>query len=78
MTVAELIGILKKFDPDMEIVIGMQQRYGTDFVYVNKVDIWDTCGSVYDDDEYPKCVVINEGRQIGSVFYDRNFNDENY
>ena len=82
MTVAELIEILEGFDPDMEIVIGMKQRYGTDFameiidVSVNKVDVWDAYSSVYDEDEYPECVVITEGPQIGGVCYEHDDNND--
>lgn len=70
MTVKELINWLSEFDKDTEVVIGMQQRYGSDFamsvedVSEEKVIEWDS------DDSNSKYVVITEGRQIGSVDYE--------
>ena len=78
MTVKELIEILEGFDPEMEVAIGMIQRYGTDFameiqdISVNKVDAWDMS---YDEDECPERVVITEGSQFGSVYYEHYEHD---
>ena len=75
MTVKELIKWLSEFDEDAEVVIGMQQTYGTDFAmeieYVSeeKVDSWDI------NDSDVTCVVITEGRQIGGVAYDDESED---
>jgi hypothetical protein len=67
MTVRELIEELERFDEDMEVIIGMQQNYGSDFamdiqeVESYKVDEW------YSEDV--EKVVITEGQQIGTVHY---------
>lgn len=67
MTVRELIKELERFDEDMEVIIGMQQNYGSDFamdiqeVESYKVDEW------YGEDV--EKVVITEGQQIGTVHY---------
>lgn len=69
MTVRELINWLSDFDDDTEVVIGMHQRYGTDFamdiqsISTETVDVWD-------EDEESTKVVITEGNQIGGVCYD--------
>ena len=76
MTVAELIEILQNFDPDTEVVIGMKQRYGSDFameivnVTTENVDSWygDEC----------EVVVITEGSQLGVVEYENDYDDEDY
>lgn len=73
MTVGELINWLSDFDEDVEVVIGMRQRYGTDFamdiqsVSTETVDVWE-------DGESTK-VVITEGNQIGGVYYDGEDNE---
>lgn len=72
MTVKELINWLEDFNEDAEVVIGMQQRYGTDFameveeVSEEKVNLF--YGN--DDSDY---VVITEGEQIGSVCYEERW-----
>lgn len=69
MTVGELINWLNDFDEDAEVVIGMRQRYGTDFaleiedISMENVDVWG-------EDEESTKVVITEGIQIGGVCYD--------
>lgn len=76
MTVKELIGMLSEFDPDAEVVIGMIQRYGSNFA----MDIEDVSFeqvSMWDEEDKP-CVVITEGRQIGTVDYDYDVEDEDY
>lgn len=64
MTVGELISRLEDFDEDAKVVIGMEQRYGSDFmmeiddVDEMEVDPWDggygfsKDDDVDDDDEY--------------------------
>lgn len=70
MTVKELINWLEDFDDDAEVVIGMKQRYGSNFameienVSEEKVDNWDT-----NEEDIPY-VVITEGKQIGCVGYE--------
>lgn len=72
MTVRELINWLEDFDEDAEVVIGMRQRYGSDFameignISEEKVNLWD------EDDGNP-CIVITEGSQIGSVDYEERW-----
>lgn len=74
MTVRELINWLEDFDDDTEVVIGMRQRYGTDFameietISVERVDAW--------DDGKEEMVVITEGNQMGGVMYDGDEGDE--
>jgi hypothetical protein len=68
MTVRELIDLLENCDDDMEVRIGMQQTYGTDFAMeINSVGTH-TVNSFYDEDY--RAVVITEGEQCGSVDYD--------
>ena len=69
VTVRELINWLSDLDEDAEVVIGMRQRYGTDFamdiqcISTETVDVWG-------EDEESTKVVITEGNQIGGVCYD--------
>lgn len=73
MTVRELIDMLKSFDDDMEVVIGMQQNYGTDFAMeIRDVEEYDI--SAFYGEDY-KAVVITEGGQCGSVDYDGEHED---
>lgn len=77
MTVKELIEMLSEFDPDAEVVIGMVQRYGSDFameianISYKNVDNW------VSTDPSP-CVVITEGAQIGSVCYGDDDDEYDY
>ena len=67
MTVRELINILKNFDDDMEVRIGIQQTYGTDFAMnIREVEEY-TVNAFYEEDY--KAVVITEGSQCGAVDY---------
>lgn len=68
MTVREMIDILEDFDEDMDVVIGMQQRYGSDFA-MNVVCIDETDVNDWDGELATKCV-ITQGKQIGTVHYD--------
>ena len=73
MTVRELIDMLENFDDDMEVRIGMQQNYGTDFAMtirdVEEYNVMDFYGEDY------KAVVITEDGQCGAVDYDREHDD---
>lgn len=73
MTVRQLIEELENFDDDMEVRIGMQQNYGTDFAMsirdVEEYDINSFYGADY------KAVVITEGGQCGAVDYDGEHDD---
>ena len=73
MTVRELIDQLENFDDDMEVRIGMQQNYGTDFA-MNIVDVEEYTINSYYGTDY-KAVVITEGKQCGAVDYDEEHDD---
>ena len=68
MTVRELKDQLETFDDDMEVVIGMQQTYGTNFAMEieNNLDEYNVTAFGGED---CRVVVITEGSQIGSVDY---------
>lgn len=76
MTVEELIEILSQFNPDEEVVIGMEQRYGSNFimeirnVYKRDVEPFD-----YNNDEPVNCVVITQGSEIGTACYETEDNE---
>lgn len=74
MTVRDLIDTLKGFDDDMEVVIGMQQRYGCDFAMDIDGDIEERKVSSFYWDDY-KAVVITEGCQCGTVDYRDEYDD---
>lgn len=71
MTVRELINWLEDFNEDAEVVIGMHQRYGTDFAMAIGEVSTEKINMFYGDDEDDdsRYVVITEGNQIGSVSY---------
>ena len=75
MTVRDLIEMLEEFDEDMEVCIGMIQKYGSNFA-MNVVDDIATHNirTFYDEDF--KAVVLTEGHQIGTVDYDDDDEDE--
>lgn len=69
MTVRELIDKLECFDDDMEVRIGMIQRYGSNFA--NEIcdnNIEERTVDDWYNGEY-KAVVITKGKQIGIVDY---------
>ena len=68
MTVRELIDILENFDDDMEVRIGMQQTYGTDFA-MDIIDVEEYTVNAFYGEDY-KAVVITEGSQCGAVDYE--------
>ena len=67
MTVRELIDMMENFDDDMEVIIGMQQTYGTDFAMEIR-DVEEYNVMAFYDEDY-KAVVITEGGQCGAVDY---------
>ena len=71
MTVRELINWLEDFNEDAEVVIGMHQKYGTDFAMAIGEISTEKINMFYSDDEDDdsRYVVITEGNQIGSVSY---------
>ncbi len=70
MTVRELIEELENFDEDMEVVIGMQQNYGSDFAYTI-CDTEELPVKDWDNDREDR-VVLTMGRQFGTVKYEEN------
>lgn len=72
MTVKELINWLEDFDEDAEVIIGMQQTYGTDFAMEIENVSEENVNLFYGDSE-DKFVVITEGSQIGSVDYEERW-----
>ena len=68
MTVRELIEKLEKFDGDMQVRIGMEQKYGSDFAMhiVDDIDEFNI-ESFYGNDYH--AVVLTEGSQCGTVDY---------
>lgn len=69
MKVRDLIDALEQFDEDMEVRIGMIQRYGSNFAMdiVDEIAIHNI-NSFYGEDI--NAVVLTEGRQVGTVDYD--------
>ena len=67
MKIRELINMLENFDDDMEVRIGMQQNYGTDFA-MNIRDVEEHGITPFYGKDY-KAVVITEGNQCGAVDY---------
>ena len=68
MTVKDLIEALEMFDDDMEVVIGMQQRYGTNFAMRIRNDIEERAVRSFYGKDY-NAIVITESEQCGSVDY---------
>mgnify|MGYP001069701097 CR=1 FL=1 len=68
MTVRELINQLEGFDDDMEVVIGMQQTYGSNFAIEIKGCVDEYNVATFGDEDC-RAVVITEGSQIGVVDY---------
>lgn len=75
MTVRDLIEMLENFDEDMEVVIGMKQKYGSDFAMDIHYDVEEHKVRVFYGKDF-KAVVITEGEQIGAVDYDDEYEEE--
>lgn len=75
MTVRDLIEMLEEFDEDMEVVIGMQQKYGSDFAMEVSNDVEEHKVRAFYGKDF-KAVVITEGEQIGAVDYDDEDEEE--
>lgn len=74
MTVGELKELLEDFDDEMEVRIGMVQRYGTDFVYdINEVE--ENGVEAFYGDDY-KAVMIMMGSQLGAINFNNDCEDE--
>lgn len=76
MTVRELIEALEQFDGDMEVKIGMIQSYGSNFAMNICNEPEELTINNWDNGKY-KAVVLTEGRQIGTVDYNEE-DDEEY
>ena len=70
MTVRELIDELKNYDENMTVIIGEIQDYGSNWAY-NIPEVSELSYDDFDSEEGDEaCVVITQGRQIGTVnFY---------
>ena len=77
MTVRELIETLKMFDDDMKVVIGMQQRYGSDFAIAIRYDVKERTVRPFYGNNY-NAIVITEGNQCGYVRYDSEDEDDDW
>lgn len=78
MTVRELINALNQFDENMEVRIGMKQKWGSDFAMEISEEIEElTVNSCWGNDKY-KAVILTEGDQIGTVNYDGDDEDDDY
>ena len=69
MKVRELIEALEQFDEDATVVIGMQQRYGSDFAMAICEDVAQLNIKAFYGDDY-EAVVLTEGSQVGTVDYE--------
>lgn len=76
MTVKEMINWLEDFDEEAQVLLGIEQRYGSDFAYTiemideHPLNDWDT---PVEDDERERVVVITLGSQIGTIDYEENY-----
>ena len=78
MTVGELIRELENFDEDMEVRIGMIQRYGSNWAMNIDYNVEEHKISAFYGDDY-RAVVITESGQCGTVnYYDDYEDDEDY
>ena len=71
MTVRELINQLEGFNDDMEVVIGMQQTYGSNFAMEINGCV-DEYNVIAFRDEDSRAVVITQGSQMGVVDYEED------
>ena len=75
MKVRELIEILEDFDENMEVRIGMVQRYGSNFAKEVSKNVKEHMIRSFYGDDY-NAVVITEGSQVGVVDYEDNYYEE--
>lgn len=74
MKVKDLISALEYMDEDAEIVVGVQQNYGSDFAYYIEDDIQEYKINSYWGADY-NAVVITIKDQCGTVDYDGDDED---
>jgi hypothetical protein len=77
MKVKDLIEILETYDENAEVIIGMRQRYGTDFAKSIEYDIAERKIRAFYGADF-KAVVITEGSQIGAVVYNDDDDDDDW
>ena len=75
MTVGQLIRELENFDEDMEVRIGMIQRYGSNFAMDIDYDVEEHNVRGFYGGSY-RAAIITEGGQCGTVDY--NDEDDDY
>ena len=71
MTVRELIDMLENFDDDTDVLIGMEQIYGSDFAMEIR-DVSERNVTAFGGEDC-KAVVLTEGEQCGVVDYDDEY-----
>lgn len=74
MKVRDLIEILETYDENAEVIIGMRQRYGTDFA-MEIDEIEERKVRAFWGKDY-KAVIITEGSQCGAVVYNEDDDDD--
>lgn len=75
MTIGELINVLEGYDEDMEVCIGMYQRYGSNFTYdVCDVEV-NGINQFYGED-IDEAVMLIMGTQTGSIKYEEDDDNE--
>ena len=74
MKIRDLIEILETYDENAEVIIGMRQRYGTNFA-MEIDEIEERKVRAFWGKDY-KAVVITEGSQCGAVVYNENDDDD--
>lgn len=70
-----MIEILKTYDGDMKVKIGMRQNYGSDFAMDVDCDIAEHNIRAFCGNDY-KAVVITEGSQCGTVDYGDEYEED--
>ena len=68
MTVRDLIEKLEMFNGDMQVRIGMEQKYGSNFAMHIVTDIEEFNIESFHGKDY-RAVVLTEGGQCGTVDY---------
>jgi len=67
MTVKGLISWLQDYDEDTEVMIGMYQRYGSDFAYtIDQIEDSKEFRGFYGDDK-EDVIFLLEGEQCGVI-----------
>ena len=75
MTVRELIEILETYDDNARVMIGMKQKYGTDFAMDIDCEVGEYGIKAFYGEDF-RAVVLTEGNQRGAVDYEDYEEDE--